>query len=75
MDGAFGLWAAANPRTRHLTDGLELADSWACDGHKWLNVPYDCGFVFCAHPDAHAAAISYSAAYLSGSGTHTGRAT
>ena len=73
VDGAFGMWAAANPRTRHLTDGMGLADSWACDGHKWLNVPYDSGFVFCAHPDAHAAAISYSAAYLSGSGTHTGQ--
>ena len=68
VDGAFGLWAAANPTTRHLVDGVELADSWACDGHKWLNVPYDAGFVFCARPDVHAAAVSYTAAYLVGSG-------
>ncbi len=73
VDGAFGLWAAASPRTRRLTDGIEKADSWACDGHKWLNVPYDSGFAFCAHPAAHAAAVSYTAAYLSGSGLHTGQ--
>ncbi len=73
VDGAFGLWAAASPRTRGLTVGIERADSWACDGHKWLNVPYDSGFAFCAHPAAHAAAISYTAAYLSGSGLHTGQ--
>jgi glutamate/tyrosine decarboxylase-like PLP-dependent enzyme len=64
VDGAFGLWAATNAATRHLVDGVELADSWGCDGHKWLNVPYDNGFAFCAHPDSHAAAISYTAAYL-----------
>ena len=68
VDGAFGLWAAANPATRHLTAGIETADSWATDGHKWLNVPYDSGYAFCAHPDAHAAAMSYSAAYLTGQG-------
>lgn len=68
VDGAFGLWAAASPATRALVDGLELADSWACDGHKWLNVPYDSGFVFCADPRAHVAAVSYIAAYLEGSG-------
>jgi glutamate/tyrosine decarboxylase-like PLP-dependent enzyme len=68
VDGAFGLWAAANPKTRHLVDGLELADSWACDGHKWLNVPYDSGFAFCAHPDVHRAALSYTGAYLTGHG-------
>jgi glutamate/tyrosine decarboxylase-like PLP-dependent enzyme len=66
IDGAFGLWAAANPATRHLTAGIETADSWATDGHKWLNVPYDCGYAFCAHPDAHVAAMSYTAAYLTG---------
>jgi glutamate/tyrosine decarboxylase-like PLP-dependent enzyme len=66
VDGAFGLWAAANPTTRHLTAGCEAADSWATDGHKWLNVPYDSGYVFCAQPDAHAAAMSFTAAYLTG---------
>ena len=64
VDGAFGLWAAASPATRHLVAGIETADSWGCDGHKWLNVPYDSGYVFCAHPDAHAAAMAYTAAYL-----------
>ncbi|WP_349877178.1 pyridoxal-dependent decarboxylase [Micromonospora sp. HUAS YX12] len=68
VDGAFGLWAAASPATRHLVDGLEAADSWACDGHKWLNLPYDTAFAFCARPDVHAAAMSYAAAYLVGSG-------
>ncbi|HET8822872.1 MAG TPA: pyridoxal-dependent decarboxylase [Thermoleophilaceae bacterium] len=64
VDGAFGLWAAAGPTQRHLVAGIEQADSWAVDGHKWLNVPYDCGYVFCADPEAHAAAMSYTAAYL-----------
>jgi glutamate/tyrosine decarboxylase-like PLP-dependent enzyme len=68
VDGAFGLWAAVSPRVRSLVDGVELADSWGCDGHKWLNVPYDCGFVFCSRPAVHAAAASYTAAYLVGSG-------
>jgi glutamate/tyrosine decarboxylase-like PLP-dependent enzyme len=68
VDGAFGLWAAASPTHRHLVDGLELADSWACDGHKWLNVPYDSGFALCAHPAVHVAAVSYTAPYLVGSG-------
>ena len=68
VDGAFGLWAAAAPARAHLVDGAELADSWACDGHKWLNVPYDCGFAICAHPDVHVAAMNYTASYLTGSG-------
>jgi glutamate/tyrosine decarboxylase-like PLP-dependent enzyme len=68
IDGAFGLWAAANPATRQLTTGIETADSWAADGHKWLNVPYDSGYAFCAHPNAHAAAMSFTAAYLTGQG-------
>ena len=68
VDGAFGLWAAASPSTRHLVAGIEQADSWATDGHKWLNVPYDSGYVFCAHPDAHVASMSFIAAYLVGHG-------
>ncbi|MDQ1655949.1 MAG: hypothetical protein QOD41_1032 [Cryptosporangiaceae bacterium] len=74
VDGAFGLWAAASPATRHLTDGVELADSWGCDGHKWLNVPYDSAFAFCAHPQVAAEAMSYTASYLVGSGTVHGMA-
>lgn len=66
VDGAFGLWAAASPALTHLVDGLEGADSWGCDGHKWLNVPYDSGYAFCAHPDVHATAMAYTADYLTG---------
>jgi glutamate/tyrosine decarboxylase-like PLP-dependent enzyme len=64
VDGAFGLWAAASPRYRHLVDGVERADSWATDAHKWLNVGYDCGFVACRDPEAQRAAMSTRAAYL-----------
>jgi glutamate/tyrosine decarboxylase-like PLP-dependent enzyme len=64
VDGAFGLWAAASPRFAHLTAGAERADSWATDGHKWLNVPYDCGIMLCARPEAHRRAISVYADYL-----------
>ena len=74
VDGAFGLWAAASESKRHLVAGLERAHSWGLDGHKWLNVPYDTGFVFCADPEAHAASMSYTAAYLVGHGTGTVRA-
>jgi len=66
VDGAFGLWAAASPQKAALVDGVELADSWACDGHKWLNVPYDGAYAFCAHPDVHATALAYTAEYLTG---------
>ena len=64
VDGAFGLWAAASPKYRHLTEGMAAADSWATDGHKWLNVPYDSGFAFVAHPQSHRASMSYDAPYL-----------
>jgi glutamate/tyrosine decarboxylase-like PLP-dependent enzyme len=69
VDGAFGLWAAACPRTAPLVRGVELADSWSTDAHKWLNVPYDSGLAICADPQAHGATMSYSASYLAGSGT------
>ena len=64
VDGAFGLWAAVSSQLKALVDGIELADSWATDAHKWLNVPYDSGLVLCAHPEAHRAAMSIRAAYL-----------
>lgn len=64
VDGAFGLWASAAPRFRHLTAGVERADSWALDAHKWLNVPYDCGIAITHHPDAHREAMRKAAAYL-----------
>jgi len=64
VDGAFGLWAAASPAHAHLVEGVGRADSWATDAHKWLNVPYDSGLVFCAHPGAHRAALTTSASYL-----------
>jgi glutamate/tyrosine decarboxylase-like PLP-dependent enzyme len=64
VDGAFGLWAAASPALRHLVAGVELADSVATDAHKWLNVPYDSGLVFVAHPEAHQAAFAKAAAYF-----------
>jgi glutamate/tyrosine decarboxylase-like PLP-dependent enzyme len=64
VDGAFGLWAAASPRYCHLTRGLSTADSWATDGHKWLNVPFDCGYAFVADPSAHQASMSTRAPYI-----------
>ena len=73
VDGAFGLWAAASPRFRHLVAGSERADSWATDGHKWLNVPYDSGIAFCAHPDSHRAAMSVRASYLEQADPEAGR--
>jgi len=65
VDSAFGIWAAASPKYKHWLRGVEKADSWATDGHKWLNVPYDCGYAFVAHPDAHRRSMSYQAHYLS----------
>ena len=64
VDGAFGLWAAVSPELRHLVAGLERADSWTTDAHKWLNVPYDSGLAFCVHPDSHGAAMAMTASYL-----------
>lgn len=64
VDGAFGLWATASPRFERLVRGIEHAHSWATDGHKWLNVPYDCGYAFVVEPDAHRASMSYHASYL-----------
>jgi glutamate/tyrosine decarboxylase-like PLP-dependent enzyme len=65
IDGAFGLWVAASPTYRHLLAGVDAADSWATDGHKWLNVPYDCGYAFVADPAAHGSAMSHRASYIS----------
>jgi glutamate/tyrosine decarboxylase-like PLP-dependent enzyme len=64
VDGAFGLWAAASPRLRHLVPGIEAADSWATDAHKTLNVPYDCGIAIVAHPPTMHAAMGMRASYL-----------
>ena len=68
VDGAFGLWANAVPNRRHLLEGVELADSWATDGHKWLNTPYDCGVVAIADPTALDASMAMNAAYAGGDG-------
>jgi len=65
IDGAMGLWCNAVPELRHLLAGAEHADSWATDGHKWLNVPYDCGYAFVAHAEHHRAAMEHRASYLS----------
>jgi len=64
VDGAFGLWARLAPTRAHLVHGLELADSWATDAHKWLNVPYDSGLAFSRDADALRAAMAITAEYL-----------
>jgi glutamate/tyrosine decarboxylase-like PLP-dependent enzyme len=64
VDGAFGLLVQASPSYRHLLQGVEQADSWAMDGHKWLNIPYDCGYAFVAHPEAHRRSMSHQASYI-----------
>ncbi len=68
VDGAFGLWAAASPSKKHLMQGFEQADSWATDGHKWLNVPYDCGLVFVRDVQNLTHSMSITASYLGQSG-------
>jgi glutamate/tyrosine decarboxylase-like PLP-dependent enzyme len=69
VDGAFGMWAQQSPEHKHLLKGIEDADSWATDGHKWLNVPYDSGYAFVKNSDAHFRAFSHKAAYLKHTGT------
>lgn len=64
VDGAFGLWARACPDLKSMTTGIEGADSWATDGHKWLQVPYDSGFVFVRDAEAHRRAMTSAASYL-----------
>lgn len=64
VDGAFGLFAQASPKHRHHLAGVELADSWATDGHKWLNVPFDCGIAIIRDRDAHRAAMTLNASYI-----------
>jgi glutamate/tyrosine decarboxylase-like PLP-dependent enzyme len=64
VDGAFGLWVLASPEKRHLAQGFEKADSWATDGHKWLNVSYDNGIALCRHAQAMQAAMTIHAPYL-----------
>jgi glutamate/tyrosine decarboxylase-like PLP-dependent enzyme len=64
VDGAFGLWAAVSPTRQRMLEGFERADSWATDGHKWLNVPYDCGIAAVADAAAHRSAMTSTAAYI-----------
>ena len=64
IDGAFGLWARVSSRKRHLAAGVELADSWATDGHKWLQAPYDSGFAIVRDEAAHRKAMTIAASYL-----------
>lgn len=63
-DGAFGLFSRASKKRKHLVDGIELADSWVTDGHKWLNVPFDCGIAIINDPDAHRSAMTLAADYV-----------
>jgi glutamate/tyrosine decarboxylase-like PLP-dependent enzyme len=64
VDGAFGLWAAVSSEYRDRVSGIEQADSWVADAHKWLNVPYDSSFVIVKDPASHRAAMALTASYL-----------
>jgi glutamate/tyrosine decarboxylase-like PLP-dependent enzyme len=64
IDGAFGLWAQATEQLKHLTSGMQLADSWSVDGHKTLNTPYDCGVILCKHPAAITEALHQQGSYI-----------
>jgi glutamate/tyrosine decarboxylase-like PLP-dependent enzyme len=66
VDGAFGLWARATPDRAHLAAGIDEADSWAVDGHKWLQTPYDCGYAIVRDQEAHTRAMQIAASYLPG---------
>lgn len=70
VDGAFGLWARASAKHRHLLDGIDQADSMATDGHKWLQTPYDCGFTIVRHEAAHRRAMDMQASYLTRDNAH-----
>jgi len=63
VDGAFGLWATVSPTTKHLVEGIDQADSWATDAHKWLNVPQDSGIAIVRDPQSLQAAMAITAAY------------
>ena len=69
IDGAFGLFARASKTKKLFTKGIEFADSWAMDGHKWLNVPFDCGMVFVRDRDAHRHSMTITASYIETEGT------
>jgi len=64
VDGAFGLWARASGEYAELAEGIDRADSWATDGHKWLQTPYDCGYAIVRHSEAHRRAMTSAASYL-----------
>ena len=70
VDAAFGLWARACPETAYLARGIEAADSWAVDGHKWLQAPYDSGYAIVAHPADHRRAMTADASYLPAAGAN-----
>lgn len=72
VDGAFGLWAAASKAHRHLTRGMERADSWSVDAHKTLNAPYDSGIVLCRQRDALVRAMQATGSYLQYSDSRDG---